>query len=81
MALRGAGARTVIACAAHGLFTGAAADALADDAIAQVVVTDSVPPFRLAGTDASRLGGKLRVVSAIPLLARAITACRATGPA
>jgi ribose-phosphate pyrophosphokinase len=73
-ALRHAGAKRVIACAAHGLFTGNAADTLACPEIDRVLVTDSVPGFRLhAGTP---LLHKLRVVSAVPLLARAIRDCR-----
>jgi ribose-phosphate pyrophosphokinase len=69
-ALRHAGAREVVALAAHGLFVGAAATALADPHIGTVVVTDSVPAFRLpAGGAVAR---KLRVVSAAPLFAQAI---------
>ncbi|MBK6862546.1 MAG: ribose-phosphate pyrophosphokinase [Ideonella sp.] len=69
-ALRHAGARKVVALAAHGLFVGAAATVLAEPGIDTVVVTDSVPAFRLppGGTAAS----KLRVVSAAPLFAQAI---------
>lgn len=63
------GARRVIACAAHGLFVGAAEQALMDDCITQVVVSDSVPPFRLPAD--SPLRGKLRVVSSVPLFAAA----------
>jgi ribose-phosphate pyrophosphokinase len=74
IALREAGAREVIAFAAHGLFVGAAAQALADPAIARVVVTDSVPPFRLPADGAVR--GKLQLASAVPLLACAVKACR-----
>ncbi len=73
-ALRAAGAREVIAFAAHGLFVGAAAQALADPAIDRIVVTDSVPPFRLPAGSAAR--GRLQIVSAAPLLARAIRQCR-----
>jgi ribose-phosphate pyrophosphokinase len=72
--LRAAGATEVIACAAHGLFTGGAAEALADAAIAEVWVTDSVPAFRLAGD--SPLRGKLHVASCAPLLAGAVRDCR-----
>jgi ribose-phosphate pyrophosphokinase len=69
-ALRHAGAREVIALAAHGLFVGTAATALADPHIGAVVVTDSVPAFRLpAGGPVAR---KVRVVSAVPLFAQAI---------
>ena len=74
LALRQAGAREVIACAAHGLFIDPAAQALADAAIAQVLVTDSVPPFRLPADGPVR--GKLRIASAVPLFAQAIRECR-----
>lgn len=73
-ALRAAGAREVIAFAAHGLFVGAAAQALADPAIDRVVVTDSVPPFRLPADSAAH--GRLQVASAVPLLAHAVRRCR-----
>jgi len=73
-ALRGAGAQQVIACAAHGLFIEPAADVLADPAIDRIVVTDSVPPFRLPADAMVRR--RLRVVSAVPLFARAIRDCR-----
>lgn len=73
-ALRHAGAREVIACAAHGLFTGPAPDLLADTALQQVLVTDSVPPFRLPA--AGPVSRKLRVVSCAPVFAQAIRDCR-----
>lgn len=69
-ALRQAGAREVVACAAHGLFIGPAAQALADDSMAKIIVTDSVPPFRLPLAGPVRR--KLRVVSAVPLFVQAI---------
>jgi len=72
-ALRRSGAREVLACAAHGLFIAPAADVLADAAISRLVVSDSVPPFRLPpGGPVSR---KLKVVSAVPLFAQAIRDC------
>jgi ribose-phosphate pyrophosphokinase len=71
-ALRLAGARKVVVFAAHGLFTRPAAQVLADDSISHIVVTDSVPAFRLPPTGSVR--SKLRVVSAAPLLAQAIKA-------
>jgi ribose-phosphate pyrophosphokinase len=71
-ALREAGAVGVVACAAHGLFTSGAEDALADPAIDEVVVTDSVPPQRLAPDSAVR--AKLRIVSAAPLFAGSVAA-------
>jgi ribose-phosphate pyrophosphokinase len=74
LALRHAGAREVVACAAHGLFIEPAADVLADAAITQVLVTDSVPPFRLLPT--GPVSRKLRIASAVPLFAQAIRECR-----
>ena len=73
VALKKAGARKVVACAAHGLFTGPAAQALADDSIASIVVTDSVPPFRLPLACGVR--SKLTIASAAPQFALAIQAC------
>lgn len=69
-ALRQAGAREVVAFAAHGVFSGAAAAALGEAAFTHIVVTDSVPPTRLP--DASAAAAALRVVSAVPLLAQAV---------
>jgi ribose-phosphate pyrophosphokinase len=77
-ALRQAGAREVIALAAHGLFIAPAADVLADAAISRVVVTDSVPPFRLPAT--GPVANKLQVVSVVPLFAQAVTQCHETWP-
>jgi ribose-phosphate pyrophosphokinase len=68
-AARQAGARRVVALAAHGLFMPGAEELLADPAIERVVVTDSVPPFRLTS---SRLLAKVEVVPCAPLLAAAI---------
>lgn len=71
-ALRAAGARDVIACAAHGLFVAPADEVLADAAISRLAVSDSVPPFRLRAGGA--VAAKLAVVPAAPLIARAIRA-------
>lgn len=70
VALRRAGAKAVLAFAAHGLFIDPAGDVLAGEPIARLVVTDSVPPFRLG--PASPAGRKLQVVSSVPLFADAI---------
>lgn len=43
----GLGATRVYAAATHGLFVGDASHVLADDALAGIVITDSVPPGRL----------------------------------
>jgi len=77
-ALRGAGAREVIAFAAHGLFTPPAAERLADPVLSRVVVTDSVPPFRLPPDGAA--AARLQVVSAVPLFAAAIRECARAAP-
>lgn len=68
-ACRSLGAESVYAAATHGLFVGDAAQLLADDALTGIVVTDSVPPFRLGG---GRAGAKLTVLSSAPLFAEAI---------
>ena len=71
--LRQAGAREVVALAAHGLFIAPAAQALADPAITRIVVTDSVPAFRLPAD--GPVAAKLRVVHTAPLFAQAIRDC------
>jgi ribose-phosphate pyrophosphokinase len=68
-AARKAGARRVIALVTHGLFLAGAAEALADPAIDRLVVTDSVPPFRLADGPAR---SKIEILPCAPLLAEAI---------
>jgi ribose-phosphate pyrophosphokinase len=68
-AARKAGAGRVLALVAHGLFMPGAAEVLADPAIDRVIVTDSVPPFRL-GREAA--WDKLDILPAAPLLAEAI---------
>lgn len=68
-AARRAGARRVIALAAHGLFMQGADAALADPALERIVVTDSVPPFRLP-PGATR--DKVDILPGAPLFAEAI---------
>ena len=69
-ACRAAGARAVHAVATHGLFVGDASTTLfRDPALEQVVVTNSVPPFRL-GPD--RLPDQLVILDVAPLFAGAI---------
>jgi len=68
-AARAAGAREVTAVASHGLFVGAAAEAMADRALDRIVVTDSVPPFRLQGSGAAQ---RIEVLACAPLFAEAI---------
>jgi ribose-phosphate pyrophosphokinase len=64
-ACRERGAKRVLTAATHGLFMGKAGTVLADPAIDQIVVTNSVPPFRLNGTPAA---DKLVVLDAAPLI-------------
>lgn len=75
-ALRDAGARRVVGCAAHGLFVGDAPTALAGDALDAIAVTDSVPHFRLP--DDGPVRAKLQVLTAVPLFADAIRASHAS---
>lgn len=70
VALRDAGAASVVAFAAHGLFVEPAAEALASEAVARIVVTDSVPAFRLPQAAAVRR--KLEVLSCAALFAEAL---------
>jgi len=62
------GAARVIAVATHGLFTGEANTRLAEPALAELVVTDTVPPFRLIEP---AVRGKLVTLEAAPLFAEA----------
>jgi ribose-phosphate pyrophosphokinase len=66
---RAAGAAAVYAAAAHGLFVGDAPRTLATDDLERIVVTDSVPPFRLPPAALER---KLTILSVAPLFAEAI---------
>ncbi|MFN3657069.1 MAG: ribose-phosphate diphosphokinase [Pseudolabrys sp.] len=66
---RQAGASRVLALVTHGLFMEGAAEVLADPAIDRMIVTDAVPPFRLARPEANP---KLVILPAAPLLAEAI---------
>ncbi len=68
-ACRAAGANRVFAAAAHGLFIGNAGRVLAADDLEKVVVTDSVPPFRLAP---DLVQEKLVILSIAALFAEAI---------
>lgn len=69
-ALRRAGAAEIHAFAAHGLFTGEADAVLSATPLAGVVVTDSVPPFRMPPSAA--MAPRLTIASAVPLLADAL---------
>ena len=72
-ALRNAGAQRIVACAAHALFSEEAAVALGDDAIDEIVVTDSVPAPPAGGPGPwEALHRKLRVVSCVAPFAAAL---------
>jgi ribose-phosphate pyrophosphokinase len=68
-AARKAGARHVIAFVTHGLLMPGSAQVIADPAIERLVVTDTVPSFRL---DAKVLRNKIDTIPTAPLLADAI---------
>lgn len=71
-ACRAGGATHVYATAAHGLFMGGAPELMKEPAIDGIVVTNSVPTFRLTSKDA----GRVTVLDASGALASAIAACR-----
>lgn len=68
-ACRSQGANRVYAVATHGLFTGEAQRNLSDGSIDRLVVTNTVPPFRLGQ---GPVRDQLVVVDMAPLLAQAI---------
>lgn len=68
-ACKAQGAKVVYALATHGLFVGDANRVLASDALDKVIVTDSVPPFRL---DPKLVQRKVVVLSVAGLFAEAI---------
>jgi ribose-phosphate pyrophosphokinase len=68
-ASRKLGASKVYAAATHGLFVGDANRVLAEPAMDEIVVTNTVPPFRL---DPKLVGKKVRVLDAAELFAPAI---------
>jgi ribose-phosphate pyrophosphokinase len=68
-ACRAAGAASVHALVTHGLFTGDAASVITSAGFEQLVVTNTVPPFRLPPATARK---HLTVLDATPLVAEAI---------
>ncbi len=68
-ACRTLGATRVYAVATHGIFVGKAEAVLNDEGLDRLVITDSVPPFRLGAAVAQ---SKVTVLDAAPLLAEAI---------
>ncbi|MDP4150487.1 MAG: ribose-phosphate pyrophosphokinase [Bacteroidota bacterium] len=64
-----AGARKVLAMATHGIFVGKPDEKLLEDSLQQIVVTNTIPAFRLEQT---RTKEKLLVLDVAPLFAEAI---------
>jgi ribose-phosphate pyrophosphokinase len=75
-ASRRLGARKILAAATHGLFVGDANRVLTEPALDEVVVTNTVPPFRL---DPRLLGSRVRVLDAAEPFAQAIARMHAGG--
>lgn len=63
------GANRVYAAASHGVFVGAAGQVLGDPALEKVLVTDTIPPFRLPP---ALVGSRVEVLASAPLFAEAI---------
>jgi ribose-phosphate pyrophosphokinase len=66
---RDRGAKKVFAVATHGVFVGSANAVLADDALDETIVTNSIPPFRVTNDIARK---KLLVIDCAPMFADAI---------
>jgi ribose-phosphate pyrophosphokinase len=66
---RARGAKQIYAAATHGVFSGKASQALSNPALEKVVITNTIPPFRL---DADLARDKLIVLDAATLFAEAI---------
>lgn len=69
MASRQAGATTIYAAASHGLFVGEAERTLSEPVLDRIIITDSVPPFRLSPEFVAQ---KIVILNSAPLLAEAI---------
>ena len=69
-ACKDGGAKSVCAMATHGLFVKTAGDVLSVPELEEIVVCNSIPPFRLQNTEVER---KLRVLDISGLLSHAIS--------
>jgi ribose-phosphate pyrophosphokinase len=72
-----AGAAHIYAAATHGLFIEPAGELIDREALTRLVITDSVPPFRL---DASLVRRKVDILETGPLFAEAINPLHAAKP-
>lgn len=68
-ACKNQGAKQVYTLATHGLFTGNPAETLKEPLLRQVIVTNTIPPFRL---EHSKIKEKLILLNAAPLFAEEI---------
>jgi ribose-phosphate pyrophosphokinase len=68
-ACRARGAKTIYAAASHGVFVGSASQVLAHPPLGKVVVTNTIPPFRL---DPEVVKTKLVLLDTTALFADAI---------
>jgi ribose-phosphate pyrophosphokinase len=66
-ALKAHGAKTIYACATHGVLSGPAIERINDSVIEKIVITDTIPLGEKAGKT-----GKIKVLSVANLLAEAI---------
>jgi ribose-phosphate pyrophosphokinase len=66
---RRAGAKKIIALATHGLFTGKSDMTLQEESLEKIIVTNTIPPFRLENTQVKE---KVQLLNVAPLFAEAI---------
>ena len=71
-ACRAAGATKVFAAAAHGLFVGGAPELLAEPALDSIVITNTVPPFRLPPAAVAK---RLTILDASAAVGDTVSAC------
>ena len=76
LACRSRGAERVVAAVTHGLFTGDADRVLRDGSLDTLLVTDTVPPFRLPPATVRE---RLTILDTAPLFAEAIRRLHADG--
>lgn len=68
-ALKEQGAKRVLAATTHGIFVGSASEALANPGLEKLLITNTMPPFRLPGNIVQE---KVVVLDAAPLFGAAI---------
>ena len=69
VACRNSGANNVMALATHGIFAGKADEKLMEKALDQIIISNTIPPFRLENKEAEK---KVTVLDAAPFFAKAI---------